>query len=338
MKHFLFLFLLIYFVRLPLIAQPFENGIDNYDFSNAQLRQNIQQYNQHVNTGRNLVWGTSIGASLELGKNSKGSFRVFISASLLQNFTGSEQYKAFGGLQSELEFFRGGLGSSIHNSESSKFNIEWRNSVQLLLGADNHSGKEIWAKPLMPSIGQSFSGLYNPLDYSISIGTTIINGVNHPRNQQLGFGSLSILPLQFYYYNDGPPFGRLADSYDRYWTGGGGFGFYYVHGSKNVLTDVEVRYDRYTGYQPLLYEMGNTLGIDNLPYKNKEQQHFNKGRFQYRAGLYGFSHVTFSFYQPEATDVQYWIHWIRGLSFHHNTTKRYTTFGFDSNLKNIILE
>lgn len=91
---------------------------------------------------------------------------------------------------------------------------------------------------------------------------------NHHRNQIDGSISLSTPDVSINYYNDGaPPFNLLplADNFDRYWTGGFGI---YVHNHKN-FNSLELSFDQFTGYAPLLYELSNLIGI-NLPDYNSE--------------------------------------------------------------------
>lgn len=86
---------------------------------------------------------------------------------------------------------------------------------------------------------------------------------NHRRNQITGAVSLSTPHVSINYYNDGaPPFNLLplADNFDRWWTGGFGI---YVHNRKN-FNAVELSFDQFTGYTPLMHELSNLIGI-NLP-------------------------------------------------------------------------
>lgn len=101
--------------------------------------------------------------------------------------------------------------------------------------------------------------------YAAFIGTNFIVN-NHRRNQVVGSFSFSTPNVTVNYYNDGAaPFNflPLADNFDRWWTGG--FGVYlHSHSNYNIL---EVSFDQFTGYSPLLYEISNVIGI-NLPQYN----------------------------------------------------------------------
>jgi hypothetical protein len=83
---------------------------------------------------------------------------------------------------------------------------------------------------------------------------------SHHRNQILGSFNINFDKFTLNYYNDGgPPFNwlPLADLFDRYWTGGGGF---FIH-SKKGYNVAEFGFDQFTGYNPLLYEVANIVGI-----------------------------------------------------------------------------
>jgi hypothetical protein len=102
---------------------------------------------------------------------------------------------------------------------------------------------------------------------------------NHNRNQIVGSVTLSTPDFSINYYNDGaPPFNflPLADNFDRWWTGGFGV---YVHNHKNYNV-VELSFDQFTGYSPLIYELSNLIGI-NLPDYNVEDSlaiKYNRGK------------------------------------------------------------
>ncbi len=101
---------------------------------------------------------------------------------------------------------------------------------------------------------------------------------NHKRNQIVGSVSLSTPNFTVNYYNDGaPPFNLLplADNFDRWWTGGFGI---YIHNRKSYNT-VELSFDQFTGYSPLLYELSNLIGI-NLPDYNIEDSTVRNNREQ----------------------------------------------------------
>jgi hypothetical protein len=86
---------------------------------------------------------------------------------------------------------------------------------------------------------------------------------NHKRNQVVGSISANFGNVTLNYGNDGAiPFNwiAIADNFDRWWTGSGGI---FIHNRKGY-NDVEITYDQFTGYTPLLYELSHMLGI-NVP-------------------------------------------------------------------------
>ncbi len=97
---------------------------------------------------------------------------------------------------------------------------------------------------------------------------------NHKRNQVVGSVTASFNNISLNYYNDGAvpfTFIPVADNFDRYWTGGGGI---FVH-TKKSFNRVEISFDQFTGYSPLLYEVANILGI-NVPLYSDEKDANNK--------------------------------------------------------------
>ena len=94
---------------------------------------------------------------------------------------------------------------------------------------------------------------------------------NHKRNQIVGTVSGSFYNVSFYYANDGAvPFTwiPLADNFDRYWTGSGGI---FVH-TKQGFNRVEVSFDQFTGYTPLLYELANIIGTNVPLYSDTDEK------------------------------------------------------------------
>lgn len=296
----------------------------------------LDDYRQRVLEDNKLELGVSVGISLDLGWHSNGALRGFITASFLQNVTHGDVKLLLGG-QTELEVFRGGLGTSFLTDEKFKINIEMRNTLMALVGAYDHTIR-VFGKPAFVTVGKERGAMYDPLTYSLAIGTTFVNGINHKRNQQVGLVSLSGWACKLEYYNDGTPFGILAlgDRYDRYWTGGGALGFFWKSNS-NLITDFILRYDNYTGYQKNLYKIAKTLSIDNLPYKDQKQQMFNQARFQYKVGFRNAFHFNVSIFEPKLMDIQYLIHYyLAKAPFHPRPLGRRMTVGFDYEYKQFV--
>ncbi len=298
------------------------------DFLIQDFERQLTDYRNELLNERKMVFGYAAGFMLDLGTKSNGSLKAFINVGFLQKINTGDVALLMGG-QSHLEFYRGGLGTSLLNRERFKINIEIRNSFAAF--AAYGTANNIAGRPAFVNVGTDASSLIDPLDYSISLGTMFINGINHNRNQRIGIFSLSALNGTLHYYNDGPPFPKLAlsDGYDRYWTGGGQLGFYFKNDDAFV-TDLVLRFDTYTGYQLNLYEVGSILRIDNLPYKVKEQQMFNQSRFQYKLGIRNSVYLNYSVFDPYFSDIQNLIHYHISISpFHPRPLKKRQTYGLD---------
>ncbi len=319
-------FLLLLYSSLLSFSLMAQQQLDDNQFnSSLYFRDNFQDYlrayNAYLLQDVHWIWGVTLGAHLELGGNGHSGIRFFTAASFAGSFLKGD-VKSVGAVQTELELYRGGLGNTLLKSERDKFNLEWRNSFQMGLGTKFSNVKSVYGRPLMPEIGQGYSTLYDPLDLSLSIGTSFITGLTHKRHQQLGFFKGGVMAFDIYYMNDGPPFGKvgLGDTYDRYWTGVGGLGFYWAN--ESPISSLSLKYTRFTGDEPFVYELGSIFGLNYLPHKKSGDQFFNKGRYQYRLGLYGHTNVGVSIYQPKRLDVQDLIHY-NWIPFHSNPTGRY---------------
>ncbi|MFK8008108.1 MAG: hypothetical protein AB8H03_17250 [Saprospiraceae bacterium] len=291
-------------------------------------------YKKNILNRKSFVWGVSGGITFDISTKRNSAFRLFLSGSIARNVIQKDHFNTLGSLQTEIEFFRGGLGTSVLNDERYKIHAEMRIYPQLVFGLDY--GNKLDGRPMTISIGQSMSTLYDPFDGSITIGTCFINGLNHKRNQQLGFLMLGIRNFQGFYANDGPPFGMfgLGDKFDRLWTGSGQLGLFFLN-DYSFFTDYAIRYDKFTGYQPNIYELGYTLQVDNLPYYNNEIQYYNQSRYQLRLGIRNSSHLTISLFNPNSIDMQDLIHYKLSMPYHVKPMGKFWTFGLDYQYKYI---
>ena len=300
---------------------------DNGSASPQEIYQNAQVYVDHMtNGGRQLALAFKGGFLLELGTKGNSGYRIYLSGAIAKNFSKGDVAAIFN-CQADLILFSNGIGASIVPSQRNRVNIEFRNHLGFTAGVNDNDDK-VWGRPLNPNIGDANTVLDDPLDYSLQFGTVFVNGLNHSRNQQLGFAKVGAGWFHLFYMNDGPPFGAigLGDTWDRYWTGVGGIGYYRI--SENAeITSFELRYSRYTGDEPFLYDLSSDLRMNYLPHKDQTVQFFNKGRYQYRVGFRNSGFVGLNIYQPKVTDVQRIIH--HGIwAFHPNPTDRYfTVFG-----------
>lgn len=321
-------FLVFILLAIAGMGQQYVNEIESPE-------QFFRQYRNDVLNERKFVWGLSIGTSIELGKKRDGSFRIFLAASIAKEISGNLYDADFDpwmdvlvGWQSAIEVYRGGLGTSFYNLERSKIWIDWRNTPQISTGYT--SSFRMSGKPLHATVSDGTSVLPDPMDISGGVGTMFITGLNHRRNQQLGYFIVSVLNGQLYYLNDGPPMDNfgLGDRYDRWWTGSGQFGVFF-RDDNNIVTDFIFRYDKFTGYQENLYEMGYNLQVHNLPYKKIDKQYFNQGRYQFKFGIKNVMHLNYSIYNSNV-DVQDVIHSNLGMPFHATLMGRRTVLGFDA--------
>ncbi len=162
---------------------------------------------------------------------------------------------------------------------------------------------------------------------------------NHHRNQILGSANLSVGDVSFNYNNDGVPFGSmmLADGFDRYWTGGGTM---FIH-HRDGFNRIELGFDQFTGYQPLLYELANIIGI-NVPLyedyggrkKTDIPNNFNTSFYQLKIGFDRHASVDLGFIGSmyDSKSGRFWgvqdiIHLKGNYSFHPNTDKTRFFFG-----------
>jgi len=288
----------------------------------------LENQRQDLVFDNRFVFGLNAGISLSFGNHHSSELRFNTSAGVskgLQHKTWN-QAPILLSYQLQIEVFRGGSGSSLLGTNRTKFQWEMRNIGLLNIGYV--SNNTVKGRPLMKAVGASESPIKDPYDYSIGIGTLFINGLNHNRNQQAGIISLGVLEFNAAYLNDGPIFSGFGfgDAYDRWWTGAGYLGFYFLN-NDGFVTDLSIQYQRYTGWQPNLYEMTNLLDIDYMSYLDKKEQFFNQGVWIWSVGLRNNTHLHLKWYEAKKTDVQKLIHWTSGYAFHPNPLQKRITYG-----------
>jgi hypothetical protein len=306
----------------------FSKSIQAQVFNDPRLiTQALEEQRIGLLKDRKVHLGFNVGMAVVLGKHNLSEVRFNVSAGVSRAFGGPTEYaNLLGSYQLQLECFRGGVGSSLLGTERAKFIWDLRNVIQVHGGwvANN----PVKGRPLNKLLGQSESAIRDPFDYSITLGTVFVNGLNHKRNQQLGFLGLGILEFAGCYANDGPIFHTigLGDGYDRWWTGAGFAGLYFQN-DKGFVTDVSVQYLRYTGWQPNLYEMSNLLGIDYLSYKSKKEEFLNQGAYIWTVGIRNTVQLYGKFYENKKMDVQNLLHIGNSYTFHPNVLNKRQTFG-----------
>lgn len=291
------------------------------------ISQALEGQREGILADRNVYFGFNLGISAVVGKNNLSEFRFNASAGVARGFGWKSDYANFlGYYQLQLECFRGGVGSSLLGTERAKFLFEMRNVFQVTGGCV--AGNPVTGRPLTKMVGHSESAIRDPFDYSLTMGTAFVNGINHNRNQQLGFFGIGAVNFAAGYVNDGPFFSAFGfgDSYDRWWSGAGFAGAYFQN-DYGLLTEMSLQYQRYTGWQPNLYEMSNYLGIDYLSYKSKKEQFFNQGVWTYNIGFRNSIRVYANIYEVKKLDIQNLLHIGNSYTFHPNTLKKRFTMG-----------
>jgi hypothetical protein len=177
------------------------------------------------------------------------------------------------------------LGNNL-NPLSHDFQIDFTHSF---IGG-YYWGKDIAYTKYMRTLNNvPFNSMFIEREGAAYLGTMFIFN-NHHRNQSVGCLGINVKNFSANYSNDGPPFNKLGlgDAFDRWWTG---HGCLYLHSNKNYNT-IEVGFDQFTGYSPLLYEISGILGI-NLPDYNisysadSSQIHKNLNhKYEYNSSTY----------------------------------------------------
>lgn len=109
------------------------------------------------------------------------------------------------------------------------------------------------------------------------IGLTGKSHVTKVLHQQLGQFMFSVNDFYMTYYNDGGPvLSYFGDREDRYWTGGLVLGYWYRDGFD--IHQMEVSFDKFTGFSKHAFEATGLLQVDNVIYKDIEQFSYNTGR------------------------------------------------------------
>lgn len=101
-------------------------------------------------------------------------------------------------------------------------------------------------------------------EWGVFMGTNFIFNSSR-RHQTVGTVGVITKWASAFYANDGaPPFSflGLADCADRWWTGSG---CVFIHSPKGY-NHMEIGFDQFTGYSPLLYELAGVIGISTPSY------------------------------------------------------------------------
>lgn len=231
-------------------------------------------------------------------------------------------------IHTEVQLYRGGMGSSLSVFQQRKLNIDYIVSFLMIGGIKERKSIDLEKRfnPINFFNDNSATPLQNQFYHSFSLGTNyIFFSDSFKKAQYIGFLNFNIQrTYQFSYYNDGTPFHfiGLGDGYDRYFTGGGFFAYY------GELSDdinlIEFSFNKFTGYQQDAFELANHLQIDFLPYKDYRNYYYNQSRFRLKIGSnkHGFS-AMFSGYDIQTRDGQDLIHYLIHSAYHPNPDRNW---------------
>ncbi len=197
----------------------------------------------------------------------------------------------------------------------SDIQIDLINTVSIGAGWDfgrngrvlNFDHNQVGYTKYLRTVGSApFYNLKHNFESALFFSTNFILN-NHHRNQTVGSVTITTGDFSLNYYNDGaPPIStfNLGDGFDRYWTGG-----ILLLGHSNAgYNRLELSFDQFTGYQALVYELSNLLGIDIPEYEDPDRNHrTEKERVRDRYSSSAFNSSTYNlryFFDPNyALDI-----------------------------------
>jgi hypothetical protein len=192
------------------------------------------------------------------GKQSFPGIKVY--ASYMTGKTLGSQYPA--ALGGTLSMYMKSLGNDLN---------QLVDDVQFDLAANFGIGVAGTTKVDYPKYARTFhnSPAYNVKhnhENAVFTSMTVIFN-NHGRHQIINSFMATIGNLTLNYFNDGGPLVQLlplSDKFDRYWTGGAEI----ITHSRKGYNSMELGYDQFTGYSPLVYEFSSLLGLNVPEYKS----------------------------------------------------------------------
>jgi hypothetical protein len=194
-------------------------------------------------------FGISSNIFLSKGQTFPG-IRLFAGAS----YTGFSKNHAMVNYGLSVAVYYKSIGNSL-NPLVRDIQVDLTNSVDIGIAGDQNDYL-IYVRTLGNGSYYNFSFDRN---MGIFLGTNFILNSNR-RHQTVGVIGLLSKNVSAIYYNDGAiPFNKLglADSFDRWWTGGGCI---YIHSDKG-FNYAEFGFDQFTGFSPLRYELSGVIGI-----------------------------------------------------------------------------
>lgn len=236
------------------------------------------------------------------------------------SFTGDKNW-FYPALNMDIMLYQGGVGSKWPGHKRSKSAFQ-QSDLEFIFsysftGGFNYRLRKNWFNqdgfvnmPLYYFNTFNQPSLQNPFEYSMTMGGNMIWFPTRKKTkfQRVGFLNLHVNRIQFSYLNDGPPFKQpFGDEYDRLHTGGGYISY---HGRQSDLISlIEVGFDKFTGFSRNAYELGNRLGNGYVYHQDSAQQYYNKGRIYLNvASLKNNAGFSVSFNDFPKLDVQHIIH------------------------------
>lgn len=295
--------------------------------------------------GRKFIYGFQVGVNVVYGHGNESQFRFCFSGGVARGVDINKPLNGIGdafnadkslyvtppmlvSFQPELLIYRGGLGSSLMIREKGKIHCELRNSFGLTLGYSSTCNGEFrnkhWGRPMSKMEANSQAALYDPYGISVTAATTFVTDLTSDRHQQVGNFNLGLGPVQLDYSNDGPFFDKMVfssgDAYDRWWTGGGHIGVY-LPSDHALVTEIVLRYDKFTGFQQNAYEVARQLRLDYIPYIDAREAFKNQGGYNITVGFQNNLNIGFNVFEVGRFDMQNLIHTTLGMPFHQPQLK-----------------
>lgn len=276
----------------------------------AFTREDKEKLSQSFEAGKIQV-GVGVSLKLDLIRNTFGYFRISLTGGAGIPFgkeMGLKRNSMIGYYFLEVDIFRGGLGAPALALDNQKMLSELRQSFLLSVGRTLGDQLYNYNRPVVQFISNSSHPLFDPYNFSFTLGSTFINGINVKRSQRVGIASIGYNEFGLAYLNDGPPFVSLpfGDGFDRWWTGSGQIGVYIPN--NKFFRNFELKYDKYTGLQPYAYETATALRLKQIPYKSRATRLWNRTRLEFSFGTNKGIGASVNFYDNARLDIQNYIH------------------------------
>ena len=282
----------------------------------------------YSNNQLSFQYGFSIKGLVELSLNKlsqKPFFRLCTDFGLGSNVLARALYFS---INVELQLYNGGLGSKRREGDRKPgVSLDIINGFTLTTGLRNYLTHDSLRHiintnrnvPLYYFSNFSYPALQNPYSYSISAGTNFIFSTDKFKSsQRVGFLNLHLHTIQVSYYNDGgTPFEQttLGDGKDRFYSGGALISYHGI--STKGISQVELSFNKFTGYTKNAFEVSNNLDLAFVNYNNTEEKYYNKSLWSLNIANpeSGFG-ININRYNYTNWDIQDIIHLSKFNSYH----------------------